>query len=235
MNLKEARRLIREEHVKRAAKLVRDHGLAWLYDRTGREEPKFRYIVIDGTRFPAKAFGFLVAQLAAETSNKNNDMTVNEAVAPLRKLGYVEVRGLEPARTEAEEQAREISYHQALSRPAQAKFRQSLLDACGSRCSISGITIASALEAAHVLPFRENGLDDASNGVLLRADLHKLFDAGHLAIEPSAMVARFSSAALVGYRELDGKSVLIPRGGPESAAFADRWKEFEKAHQPKAR
>lgn len=93
-----------------------------------------------------------------------------------------------------------------------------------------GVTIASALEAAHVLPFREKGLDSPSNGILLRADLHKLFDAGHLAIDPNSMVARFSGRARLDYRDLDGKPTSIPKGGPEPAAFADRWKEFEKAH-----
>jgi putative restriction endonuclease len=39
-----------------------------------------------------------------------------------------------------------------------------------------------ALEAAHIKPYRENGPHRVSNGLLLRADLHRLFDTGYITI-----------------------------------------------------
>jgi putative restriction endonuclease len=41
-----------------------------------------------------------------------------------------------------------------------------------------------ALEAAHIRPYRENGPHRVSNGLLLRADLHRLFDTGYVTITP---------------------------------------------------
>ena len=52
-------------------------------------------------------------------------MTVNEAVAPLRRLGFIEVKGFVRRRTLAEERARLESYYRALARPEQAAFRPS--------------------------------------------------------------------------------------------------------------
>jgi len=92
MNLRDARQLIDDAHVKEAARLIDANGINWLFERTGREAPRFRYIVIDGIRYPSKAFGFLAAQLAGNMDRLTNDMTVNEAVAPLKRLGYVEVK-----------------------------------------------------------------------------------------------------------------------------------------------
>ena len=41
-----------------------------------------------------------------------------------------------------------------------------------------------ALEAAHIRPYSEQGPHRVSNGLLLRADLHRLFDAGYITVTP---------------------------------------------------
>lgn len=46
------------------------------------------------------------------------------------------------------------------------------------RCAISGCTLEDCLDAAHILPVANNGKEVLSNMILLRADLHRLFDAG---------------------------------------------------------
>ncbi|HEX2206797.1 MAG TPA: HNH endonuclease signature motif containing protein [Longimicrobium sp.] len=63
-------------------------------------------------------------------------------------------------------------------RRGQAKFRQNLLKLYGGRCAVSGWAPESVLEAAHILLHADSGLNHSENGILLRADLHILFDDG---------------------------------------------------------
>ncbi len=61
-------------------------------------------------------------------------------------------------------------------REGQPAFRQSLLQAYAGTCVISGCTITVLLEAAHIVPYRGPQTNTVGNGLLLRADLHKLFE-----------------------------------------------------------
>jgi hypothetical protein len=66
----------------------------------------------------------------------------------------------------------------------QTRFREELR-AFESCCAVSGESLPEALEAAHILSVKRGGLDVPQNGILLRADLHRLLDAGYLAIDKS--------------------------------------------------
>uniref|UniRef100_B8HN02 TPR repeat-containing protein n=1 Tax=Cyanothece sp. (strain PCC 7425 / ATCC 29141) TaxID=395961 RepID=B8HN02_CYAP4 len=72
-------------------------------------------------------------------------------------------------------------------RQGQPKFRQTLLEAYDFKCAITGFDAEAALEAAHIIPYAETENNDPSNGLLLRADLHTLFDLNLLAIHPNTM------------------------------------------------
>ncbi|HCN05110.1 MAG TPA: restriction endonuclease [Bacteroidetes bacterium] len=74
------------------------------------------------------------------------------------------------------------------SRPGQAGFKVGLLDAYGRRCAITGENIVPVLEAAHIQPVHENGTNELSNGLLLRSDMHKLFDDGLIGITPDRTI-----------------------------------------------
>lgn len=226
MNLKDARALINDEHVKEAARLVSKEGIDWLLERTGRQTPRFRYVVVDNYRYPTKAFSFLVAQIASGSDSKTNDMTVNEAVAPLRRLGYFEVDGPGGKLTPEQEDARQTSYYLSLSRPGQAVFRRILVAAYNQRCAVTGCAAPNALEAAHVEPFKVGGIDTLSNGILLRADLHRLFDAGQVAVNPSTLTLHLSAETMADYSSIEGVKVSLPEGGPSARQFNERWQAF---------
>jgi len=68
-------------------------------------------------------------------------------------------------------------------RQGQRGFRQTLLGAYGGRCSVTGYDASDALEAAHIIPYRGPVTNHPSNGLLLRADFHTLFDFGLVAVE----------------------------------------------------
>jgi putative restriction endonuclease len=68
-------------------------------------------------------------------------------------------------------------------RLGQGAFRVSVTDAYGRACALSGGRVLPALEAAHVRPYAAGGEHAVSNGILLRRDIHSVFDAGYLTFD----------------------------------------------------
>jgi putative restriction endonuclease len=67
-------------------------------------------------------------------------------------------------------------------RVGQGSFRLLITDAYGRRCAVSGERTVPALEAAHIKPYAESGPHAIANGLLLRSDIHRLFDRGYLTV-----------------------------------------------------
>ena len=67
-------------------------------------------------------------------------------------------------------------------RLGQGAFRVEVTDAYSRRCAITGEKTLPALEAGHIRPFAKNGPHETRNGLLLRSDLHNLFDLGYLTV-----------------------------------------------------
>jgi putative restriction endonuclease len=67
-------------------------------------------------------------------------------------------------------------------RLGQSSFRVLVTDAYQRRCAITGERTLLALEAAHIVPYSGEGGHDVQNGLLLRADFHRLFDAGLVSV-----------------------------------------------------
>ena len=74
----------------------------------------------------------------------------------------------------------------ALIRPrlGQRSFRIAVLDSYGRRCAVTNEKTLPALEAAHIRDFRDVQEHSLTNGILFRADIHKLFDAGYVTVTP---------------------------------------------------
>ena len=68
------------------------------------------------------------------------------------------------------------------ARLGQGAFRVLVTDAYSRKCAISGEKTLPVLEAAHIQPYAEEGPHHVSNGLLLRSDLHTLFDRGYLTV-----------------------------------------------------
>lgn len=69
-------------------------------------------------------------------------------------------------------------------RLGQGSFRLRVEDAYQRQCAITGSRIRPALQAAHIRPYAKGGEHLLSNGLLLRSDMHTLFDRGYLSIAP---------------------------------------------------
>jgi putative restriction endonuclease len=70
------------------------------------------------------------------------------------------------------------------ARLGQGAFRVLVMDAYERRCAVTGEKTLPVLEAAHIKPYAEDGPHHVNNGLLLRSDLHKLFDHGYLTVTP---------------------------------------------------
>ena len=78
---------------------------------------------------------------------------------------------------------RERTIKHVACRRGQQTFRATLLEAYAGRCCITGCDLTDVLEAAHISPYRGPQSNHPQNGLLLRADIHTLFDLGLLAVD----------------------------------------------------
>lgn len=68
-------------------------------------------------------------------------------------------------------------------RQGQPAFRNALMDAYERRCAVTGCAIDDVLEAAHISPYLGEHTNHVTNGLLLRADIHTLFDRGLIKVD----------------------------------------------------
>ncbi|MDA0244591.1 MAG: HNH endonuclease [Chloroflexi bacterium] len=81
---------------------------------------------------------------------------------------------------------KERSGSEYLTRPrlGQGGFRAVITDVYSRRCAITGERTLPVLEAAHIKPYSNNGPHSIDNGLLMRVDLHRLFDKGYVTVTP---------------------------------------------------
>lgn len=99
-------------------------------------------------------------------------------------------------------------------RLGQGAFRIAVTDAYQRTCAVSGGKVLPALEAAHIKPYALGGTHQVSNGILLRRDIHSVFDAGYVTIDEGRFVVsqRVKTDFNNGneYRRLDGTKLSFP-------------------------
>ncbi len=107
--------------------------------------------------------------------------------------------------------ARTKHFEGIIRRRGHPRFRQVLMRAYGGKCAITRCDTPEVLEAALIHPYRSEGTHHVSNGLLLRADLHTLFDLGQIAIDSSKMTVIVAEPLMrSSYRLLAGRSIFLP-------------------------
>lgn len=159
------------------------------------------------------------ASVAASTSMQDlvaeAELEVAEPVDDPNQTPVFDPSAIEDGR---ERVAREIAI-----RRGQAAFRQRLLDAYGC-CAMSGSTVEPALEAAHIVRYQGPGTNHLTNGLLLRADLHSLFDFGLLSVDAATLTILVSSKlGSSEYATLQGQPLKLGHAkaspSPEALAY----------------
>lgn len=116
------------------------------------------------------------------------------------------------------------------ARLGQPAFRLALLDAYGSKCAISGCAVIDVLEAAHIRAYAQGGASLAANGLLLRTDIHTLFDYHLVSIDPASLLVLTSSRlADSSYSTFAGAPLRIPTDAslrPDSSALEEHYLLF---------
>ena len=121
----------------------------------------------------------------------------------------------------------EYEYIKRLSRKGHPEFRREAMELWGHRCAFSGNGIPEALEAAHIRPHADGGSMNArSNSILLRSDLHRLYDANKIAVDPSNGHISIKDELKAHYSKLSGLCLKLPKKGPKLGSFEERWKSF---------
>lgn len=100
-------------------------------------------------------------------------------------------------------------------RLGQGAFRVLVTDIYGRCCAVTRERTLPALEAAHIRPYSDGGVHEAPNGLLLRRDIHSLFDAGYVTVTPDL---RFEVSRRIKeefdngrhYYELHGQPIFAP-------------------------
>ncbi|MBD3818692.1 MAG: HNH endonuclease [Brevundimonas diminuta] len=103
------------------------------------------------------------------------------------------------------EDGRRKIWGQVKRRQGQPAFRRHLLAAYGGQCAITDCSVEALLEAAHILPYRGKETNVVQNGLLLRADIHTLFDLGLIAVGRDRRVLVSERLAVTEYAALKGK------------------------------
>ena len=122
----------------------------------------------------------------------------------------------------------ELQVFAARVRRGQAALRKNLIAAYGGLCAITGHGPEQVLEAVHIVGYAISGINKTDNGLLLRADLHSLFDAGLLRIDPgNRTVVLDPKLSHTPYWELNGKTLRLRADGSQISEeyLAMRWKE----------
>jgi hypothetical protein len=114
-------------------------------------------------------------------------------------------------------------------RRGQSAFRQRVLRKHGGKCLITGCNVKDVLEAAHIKSYRGPRDHNIKNALLLRADLHTLFDLNLVAVNPQTLrVHIHPSLKGSNYAEFHGAPLRVPQGFSFiDSALEGRWIQFQ--------
>lgn len=122
-----------------------------------------------------------------------------------------------------------------MPRLGQGSFRILLTDAYRYRCAMSGERTLPVLEAAHIRPYSQTEDHSLPNGLLLRSDLHKLFDLGYIGVNPMTLRIEVSRRIREefengrDYYKLQGERLAIPENPlaiPSEKNLSERYQMF---------
>jgi uncharacterized protein YjbI with pentapeptide repeats len=106
-------------------------------------------------------------------------------------------------------------------REGQQEFKEELIKKYGYKCLISGCEIKEIIEAAHIIPYSKIESHDVANGLLLRVDLHRLFDAHLIAIHPITREVLISEQIAKDYQDIRGIKIESRLTGEDATKQQD--------------
>lgn len=120
------------------------------------------------------------------------------------------ISGGQPAEYE-QRSRREDGLRMVKIRMDQAAFRRDVLDNWQGKCAVTGSSLA--IEACHIISHADQGSSDVKNGIALAADLHHLFDHGHLSFKNNKVILSEQARKEARYKDLHNKTLQQSRVG----------------------
>lgn len=123
-----------------------------------------------------------------------------------------EVYGAPPPAFPDEKSARRYELRAIVMREGQPAFKAALVDAYAGQCAVTGCAVLAILEGAHIRPYSSGGAatNVVSNGLLLRSDIHTLFDRGLLWIDAAQQIQLDPELDGSEYAPLHGQALRVP-------------------------
>ncbi len=203
------------DHVRAAATFIDEKPIEVVKEYAGTSSwAKDAFLVVGTRRYPAKIIGVIAKRMATGEVLDTGFANTRAFLRALASIGFDEVvrennAEVVDAETQAERDghfdpsdsadARERALRSIVQRRGRTTFRNALLRAYGGCCAVTGCDLPDALEAAHIAPYLGGHTDDVSNGLLLRADIHTLFDLHLIAFDPDTRQVRVSATIAGGF------------------------------------
>lgn len=105
---------------------------------------------------------------------------------------------------------RDRAHRAIVQRRGQRRFREALMRVYDARCAVTATSGEAVLEAAHIRPYRGDLHNTVGNGLLLRADIHTLFDLRLLTVLPYGTIRVAPSVTDPLYVDLDERMIRRP-------------------------
>jgi putative restriction endonuclease len=175
----------------------------------------------DWVRAPADWKGQIVSGRNEDLSAAEGRRVYEECVQ--RAMGHTDMFAEHAATTDETSADRYGAPLLVLPRLGQGTFRIAVTEAYERACAVTGEHSLPALDAAHIKPYGRSGSHAVSNGLLLRSDIHRLFDKGYVTVTPDLafiVSPRLKNDFQNGrsYYPLHGRKVAAPRDPAERPA-----------------
>lgn len=194
-----------------------------------------RLILNEGTRNKDEEIGAASAAVSKRTldaepwyvhnyNERTGDCRIVRGIKPARDIVDDEVEDAPDGHQGSEDRRQLVAIN---VRRGQRDFRDRLLAAWKRRCVVTESLVEGLLEAAHIIPHSEETDYRTSNGLLLRADVHTLYDLGLLSIDQHMCVHLAPEIMKSEYKQYAGKRI---ERRPDAGADAPSLDVLSKRH-----
>lgn len=154
---------------------------------------------------------FGIKRTSASGRKNHDDSRLKEFINPevIETLYGIDIRPHNDFELVDENDKEKTNYEQT-KRTNQAGFKLEMLMIYNNRCAITGETTTETLQAAHIQPYINKKSNHHQNGILLRSDLHLLFDKGFITIDEDYRVKVHFDLVSDYYKQFDGQMIFLP-------------------------
>jgi hypothetical protein len=194
--------------------------------------------VSDALGFPAEVRGGVLHHFLAQARPPALLLEgVHKALGPslARYTGLDPAEAYEPKSADADDSAMPLEFaaKSIRARRGLRKLRDKLLRIYGDECALMGACPRDLLEVAHVVPYPTGDVHAVGNAMLMRSDVHTMWDLNLFGIDPSTLRVHIAPALSgTDYESLSSKTIMSRRDGSRVVReeLAERWRMFVNTH-----